>query len=194
MDQLERQINQIEAEKLKCSLRIFGVDEIESETYPLLSVLNDKLFCSTNPADNVTSHCISSATRVGDPSNKKPRMIVAKFEHHEDKLKLFKYRDVLRRSNIRIANDLSFWQRQQIKDMKKQGLIGYYKNGKLFTLPRRSHSNRKGDNTTRQGVRTLDDQNRERLRAISSSNPDIHYRKASTTIGATMSAASAQVD
>ncbi|KAH3795533.1 hypothetical protein DPMN_149088 [Dreissena polymorpha] len=67
-------------------------------------------------------------------------MELVPFSRSNDKFKLFKYRDMLRAKGIRISNDLSYLQRQQLKEVNKKGLVGYFKNGELCTK-------RKSDNS-----------------------------------------------
>lgn len=55
------------------------------------------------------------------------------FKNPDDKFKLFKYRDHLRTAGIRLSNDLTYLQRQQLKELNNRGLRGYFKNGKLVT-------------------------------------------------------------
>ena len=83
--------------------------------------------------------------------NDDTRMVLVQFSRSNYKFKLFKYRDTLRVKGIRISNDLSYLQRQQLKEVKKKGLIGYFKNGQLCTK-------RKSDNSRiyRRTVRRLE--------------------------------------
>ncbi|KAH3884054.1 hypothetical protein DPMN_008025 [Dreissena polymorpha] len=65
----------------------------------------------------MSSSCLTGTKRVGEPLPSKTRMVLVNFEHYADKLKLLGNRDTLRNNNIRSANDLTDWQRQQIKEL-----------------------------------------------------------------------------
>ena len=164
IDLIERQLNQIESDKMKCSLRVFGLAEMESDTKSLTAVVDDEilsLVTSTNPDQEHIN--ILSATRIGNKPTGKPRMVIVKFENFNDKLKLFSSRESLRAKGIRISNDLSYTQRQMIKSAYDQGFNAHFRNGKLIKEPilnNREH---------RRGVRTLDDRNRQYLRANNNS-------------------------
>jgi hypothetical protein len=43
-----------------------------------------------------------------------------------------KVRDKLRDKGIRVSNDLTYMQREQLKALNRQGKSGYYKNGDLY--------------------------------------------------------------
>lgn len=139
MTAFESQLSIIENERLKASLRIFGVEEIEDETRSLKALINDKVFSKTNPEEGLGEDSIKSAKRVGSKHEGDSRMIVVKFKNEDDKFRLFKYREILRGNKIRISNDLSFMQRQKLKEVKESGLKGYFKGGKLITLPAKAN-------------------------------------------------------
>ena len=44
-------------------------------------------------------------------------------------------RDNLRKKGIRVSNDLTYMQREQLKTLNREGRAGYFKNGKLFVRP-----------------------------------------------------------
>jgi hypothetical protein len=130
---LELQLNFMESERLKSSLRIFGLGEFESERNSLESVIVDNVFDVIGKPDSFNESSLISAKRVGSIKEGEPRMVVAKFENCEKKFEIFKFREALREKGIRISNDLSFLQRKQVKEAKQRGLIAYFKNGKLVT-------------------------------------------------------------
>ena len=132
---IEAQINIIEADRLKCSLRIFGIEETEDSENELLSLVKDRLFVAINDSSEFKGKSIVGAKRVGIKSGDMDdaRMVIAYFERFEDKSKLFKHRNELRQCGISIANDLTYMQRQQLKEVRQRGLFGYFKNGKLVT-------------------------------------------------------------
>jgi len=131
LSKLEAYINKAESDKVKCSLRIFGLSERESDECPLEAVVEKDVLRYPKYA---TSPLIS-ARRVGSFDDGEPRMVVATFKSFSDKAKLFEWRDKLRENNIRISNDLTYYQRQQLKDLKSRGLRGRFEYGKLVHVP-----------------------------------------------------------
>ncbi|KAH3738561.1 hypothetical protein DPMN_045199 [Dreissena polymorpha] len=131
---MEIQFNLMESERLKPSLRIFGLDENESDIKSLESIIVENVFDVIGKPDLFNEKYLISAKRVGESKDEEPRMIIAKFRNSDDNFELFKFRDALRRKGIRVSNDLSFLQRKQVKEARLRGLIGYFKNGKLVTF------------------------------------------------------------
>ena len=163
---LEDKICQLESNKLKCSLRVFGLPENESNSKSIQTIIDENIFSVVrNNKLDIRTIPIVSAMRVGNVEGRKPRMVIMKFERFNDKLKLFKYRGILRDKSIRISNDLSYTQRQMIKNANQQGQRAYFKNGRLCKV---SKSSKSYADVTKRGVRTLDDRNREQLRQRSS--------------------------
>ncbi|KAL4240011.1 hypothetical protein ACF0H5_000806 [Mactra antiquata] len=79
----------------------------------------------------------------------KPRLVIVTFNDPDDKFKLLKYRDNLRAAGIRLSSDLSYLQRQQLKEVNNRGLRGYFKNGKLVTyMPNQSNRQQTDNNST----------------------------------------------
>ncbi|KAH3811612.1 hypothetical protein DPMN_140024 [Dreissena polymorpha] len=111
---MEIQFYLMESERLKPSLRIFGLDDNESDIKSLESFIVENVFDVIGKPDLFNENSLISAKRVGESKDEEPRMIIAKFQNSDDKFELFKFRDALRRKGIRLSNDLSFLQRKQV--------------------------------------------------------------------------------
>jgi hypothetical protein len=81
------------------------------------------------------------AHRVGKSNDNQYRLVIVKFKNPDDKFMLFQYREVLQSRGIRISNDILYLQRQQLKDLNKRGLNGYFKGGKLVSFPKNPDQN-----------------------------------------------------
>ena len=138
---IEQQLNLMEAERLKCSLRIFGLEETESPDNKLKLVVDEKVLSVADANDNYDESTIIDAKRVGNQGKSKTRLVIVSFKSEHDKLNLFKYRDKLRQIGIRVSNDLSYMQRQQLKHLNRRGLAGYFKGGKLITYQKSNNDN-----------------------------------------------------
>lgn len=145
---IERQLDIIESARLKCSLRIFGLEETEADETELKTIVERELL-SVGENEEYTENTIASARRIGskEENSENTRMVIAEFSNADDKFKLFKYRDVLREKGIKISNDISFMKRQKLKELRERGIIGYYKGDKLFTLKQPSDDNQGGIQT-----------------------------------------------
>ena len=64
----------------------------------------------------------------GDKSN---APIIAQLRYKEDKYRIYQGRDKLRDNGLRVSEDATFKQRQQLKSLKQQGKSGYFYKGKL---------------------------------------------------------------
>ncbi|KAL4231347.1 hypothetical protein ACF0H5_008926 [Mactra antiquata] len=122
---LGKQMEMLQMDKLKNSLRIFGIAEHKDEN--LMVEIQDKVLSAENDKLNKT---ISYAKRVGNNTDQ-DRMIIAKFDDYNTKMKLFQYRNELRSKGIRISNDLTYNQRQELKKWNSTGYRGYYVNSVL---------------------------------------------------------------
>lgn len=92
---------------MKCNLRIFGLEETESDTKSLTKVIEESVLNVANDEDNLSSDSISTAKRIGEKQDDKVRMVLITFKYFGDKLKLFNYREELREKGIRISCDLT---------------------------------------------------------------------------------------
>ncbi|KAL4217236.1 hypothetical protein ACF0H5_023687 [Mactra antiquata] len=129
INQLGKQMEMLQMDKLKNSLRIFGIAEHKDEN--LMVEIQDKVLSVIDDAENdKLNKTISYAKRVGNNTDQ-DRMIIAKFDDYNTKMKLFQYRNELRSKGIRISNDLTYNQRQELKKWNSRGYKGYYVNGVL---------------------------------------------------------------
>lgn len=95
LSSVEKQLENIEAEKLKNSRRIFGLEESESNESELKALIKEKVF---NVAGNdFEEYSILTAWRIGEKGmSYSKRMAIAKLTRHVHKYKLFHYRENLR--------------------------------------------------------------------------------------------------
>lgn len=133
LDVIEQQVYNLEAENLKCSLRVFGLQEPENGVKNLKTMVNNNILQVADVEDNLTIDCIADARRIGNNTSRdRCCMVIVKFSDYNAKMKLFKYQDKLRENVIRISNNLTYGQRKQLKELSDKGYYGYFKNGKLY--------------------------------------------------------------
>ncbi|GFR91770.1 hypothetical protein ElyMa_006183700 [Elysia marginata] len=68
---------------------------------------------------------------VGDEQSSTQRPIVIRLHHHDDKLAVLRKRSTLKEKGIDVANDLTYNQHRQLRELREQGQRGYFKNGQL---------------------------------------------------------------
>ena len=140
-DALRSQVNYIEKESIKNNLRIFGIQEDQNETDSSLKELIEKEIVSEAfPDKDNNPDIIEKVKRIGITLSSQPRMVLVKFKSMENKIKLFGVRDVLRSKGIRISNDLTSQERSALKELKRKGKRGYFKNGSLQIVDNRERN------------------------------------------------------
>lgn len=143
IEHMEKLIDIIDGDRVKSSMRIFGIDEGDDDTKSMKTIIKEKVFVHTNMEDGLTEDSILFAKRVGTKKPGTARMVLVKFKSEDDKFKLFGYRNILRTMKIRISSELTYNQRQQIKDAKDRGLAAYFKGGKLVVNEQSNRTYRK---------------------------------------------------
>ena len=85
---------------------------------------------------------IQQAYRInGRRRRNEPRPLIVKFIHWCDKLGILTNKDIrghLRQNGVRVANDLTRRQSSQLAEIRRQGKVGYFLNGKLRVTERQS--------------------------------------------------------
>ena len=105
---LLKKIEMLEMERLKDSLRLFGIDEHDDNIKPIKTIIHDKVFTKMDPDDKLDIDAVLHARRVGNRHGDNARVIIVKLRNPEDKFTLFKYRNILRQDDIRLSNSVLF--------------------------------------------------------------------------------------
>ncbi|XP_070569300.1 uncharacterized protein [Ptychodera flava] len=134
LDDLEDDTDRLESFSRRDNVRLYGVKEEEGENFErckekVVEILNQNVKIQL-----WESRHIVRAHRVPAIVKDKPRPIVVKFHHFEDKISALKARQQLKEADIGIGNDLTKRQRRNISHLKRQGKNAYYKNGKLVII------------------------------------------------------------
>ena len=58
-------------------------------------------------------------------------MTIVTLKQEEDKFRIYTGRERLRNNSVRVSDDLTKMQRQELKSLKEKGKFRYYRNGKL---------------------------------------------------------------
>jgi hypothetical protein len=119
LNNIEGQLNIIENERLRGSLRVFGLAEIETESRNLKSVVEEQVLSVA--VSEEFNDIVEEAHRVGKSNDNQSRLVIVKSKSPDDKYMLFQYREVLRSHGVRISNVISYLQRQQLEDLNKRG-------------------------------------------------------------------------
>ena len=83
------------------------------------------------PKEEWSRDGIKFAFRVGQSKDDKPTMTIMRFRNEDDKYMIYNGRDKLRENGILVGNDLTSWQRDQLKLLRERRQTGYYIKGRL---------------------------------------------------------------
>ena len=129
---IEDAVDRIERSQIRANVRVFGLDESNDE--PDVNNLKSKVInnvCKVAKHDYDWSPSdIENAYRIGK-KGQNARTVVVTFTTSQFKFDLFAGRDSLRRTGIRVSNDLTSREKKMLYDLKHKGQNGYFKNGKL---------------------------------------------------------------
>lgn len=135
IENLDKDIDNLEAYSRRENIRIFGLPEDPNETpASIKEKLVNEVFRVASPDTAWSARDILRAHRIGKPDNDEdnPRPIIARFLHWDDKISVFQVWDDLRSRGIRIADDLTRRQRETLKRVKEtSGRTGYFYKGEL---------------------------------------------------------------
>ena len=144
MTDLEDQIDRLERESRKSTMRIFGLTEKEGETSPdAKRVVIDNVLKVACSEEDWSPDDIQRAYRAGNADSTQPRMMIVTFRYSDDKYRIYDGREKLRENGIRVSDDLTIRQRQKLKDLKQKGYTGYFYKGQIHT---RTKSTKSGPN------------------------------------------------
>lgn len=136
INNLDKDVEHLEAYSRRDTLRVFGLPETINETYENLkeyvisSVL--KVACphiDWSPEDIVRTHRVGNENSTDTDS---PRILLIKFLHWDKKMSTIKGRENLRQFGLRVGDDLTRRQRAALKRLSKSGKAGYFYKGQLF--------------------------------------------------------------
>ncbi|MEW8548221.1 MAG: hypothetical protein AB2693_32355, partial [Candidatus Thiodiazotropha sp.] len=136
-------------------MRVFGLPELideNSENIRQNEVENVlKVAC---PSVEWEKDDIKRAFRVGEGKNDQPPVMIVRFRYDDDKPKVFSGRDQLRACGIRVSDDLTTRQREQLNALRLKGQRGYFYRGKLVVNSAKPLDNNGRDNVKSRVFRT----------------------------------------
>ena len=158
--QLEQELNSLDVDSRRCSLKFLGVREPTRDNYRANYRANyrdnyrDNYRANVNVIADALNECSSSRTwehsdiqrahRIGArrQRNDQPRPLIVEFHRWSDRMEILNdgaLRDLLRQEGIRVTSDLTTRQRNEIQYYHQQGKFAYFKKGKLRVEDRRPH-------------------------------------------------------
>ncbi|WAR04823.1 hypothetical protein MAR_020192, partial [Mya arenaria] len=93
---------------------------------------------------------------IGDVKDGRQPLTVVTFRYDDDKYRIYKGRDELRKHNVRVGDDLTVKQRHQLKTLKSKGKVGYFFRGELRTMDSKTDHAGKTERAVKQARRMLD--------------------------------------
>ena len=133
---LKDEVDRLELVLRKDNLKFLGIPETAQESYEacvqtVVDVLND----AGELAIPFTASDIQQVYRInGRRRRNEPRPLIVKFTHWCDKLGILMNKEIrghLRHNGVLVANDLTRRQSSQLAEIRRQGKVGYFLNGKL---------------------------------------------------------------
>lgn len=159
--QLAIQVDKLDSEQRKNSIRIFSLPEQNDKiVMSLKSLVTKNVINIACPNRSVNESAIAYAKRIGESSENQSRMVLVKLTDFDIKLNIFQSRDKLHDGGIRDSNDLTIKQRNTLKDLSVKGQKGYFKGGQLYIIPPSNTDDNTGmsnfnTRVFKQGIRTL---------------------------------------
>ena len=159
VSRLEDEIDRLEGFSRRNNIKLFGIPEEDGLREDCAEAVRNVLQTYI-PEIAWQSDVIERAHRLGrSQRNSNPRPIIAKFQRWGDAMTLMKHREAradMDGDGLRVAQDLTRRQSQQLRQLREQGKSGYFVNGTLrikeSTRPRHTERER-GDPSTTQANR-----------------------------------------
>lgn len=131
---LQNDMVQLQQKNLANNMRIFGLEVDSNASYKqLVKLIIDKVLKVAAPDIDWVPDDIKTAKVLGNGRQGLPPIILLIFRHDDDKFRIYNGRVELRSYAIRVGDDLTYYQRQQLKTLKTQnGKTGYFYRGKLY--------------------------------------------------------------
>ena len=177
VNKLDDKLEKLESLYRKDNMRIFGLPEIEMTAMDLKSNILQNVINLVIADERLSTDDILDAYRVGVNVNGQPKVTVVKFRNADIKSKLYAQRDELRRSGIRLSDDLTLRQRDKLKQLKTGGKTGYFYKGEL-----KVRAEQDGSNTNTVNGRTFLNANRRLV--PNSAETDHEYMEEGTSVDA----------
>ena len=90
---------------------------------------------------------ILRAHRLGKAQGNQARPLIIRFIHFYDKLKVLRAKEELKSLGIRAGDDLTMYQRNELRKLRDRGLRGYYRSGRLEVDPNSTPASHSGEDT-----------------------------------------------
>ena len=131
-ENLELEIERLNTAQISANMRIFGLDVKlgDSENCAKQKVIKHVLNKACPDYDWVAED-IKRVQVISSPDSDKFPLVIVHFRFDDDKFRIYRGREELRKYGLRVGDDLTYRQRQKIKKLKEQGSTGYFYKGKM---------------------------------------------------------------
>ncbi|KAL8559719.1 hypothetical protein ACOMHN_002252 [Nucella lapillus] len=133
---LETETDRLEGFSRRNNIKLFGVPESTGEEQEDCAEVVRYVLETYIPEKTWDPDVIERAHRLGKPNshNRNPRPIIAKFQRWGDAMRVMKdraAREGMEKGGLRVAKDLTRRQAARLRDLRSEGKMGYFVNGKL---------------------------------------------------------------
>ena len=157
IDKLENDIDRLEMFSKSDTMRVFGLPELIGENDETIRQhVVDSVLKVACPHTEWERDDIKRAYRVGIATDDQPPITIVRLRYDDDKPKVFRGRAKLRDHGIRVSNDLTVRQREELKRLKLNGQKGYFYQGQLVVQSADSENENTRGRVFRSASRRLD--------------------------------------
>ena len=157
IDKLENDIDRLEMFSKSDTMRVFGLPELIGENDETIRQhVVDSVLKVACPHTEWERDDIKRAYRVGIATDDQPPITIVRLRYDDYKPKVFRGRAKLRDHGIRVSNDLTVRQREELKRLKLNGQKGYFYQGQLVVQSADSENENTRGRVFRSASRRLD--------------------------------------
>lgn len=130
---LQKEVERLNQKNISNNMRIFGLRfDSNLDRGGLVRLVIDKVLKVACPSFSWSSDDIKSVRVVRQGNQAQPPIVIVSFRHDDDKLNVYRGRADLRKVSIRVGDDLTYSQRQELRQLKlSEGKTGYFYKGQL---------------------------------------------------------------
>ena len=132
LEKFEDDLERLNVAQISSNMRIFGLDvNINESELAFKNKVIRYVLRKAFPEGNWVPEDIKRVQIVSTDDSDKSPILIVHFRYDDDKFRIYQGRDELRKNGLRVGDDLTYRQRQQLKALKLEGNTGYFLKGKL---------------------------------------------------------------
>lgn len=160
---LQKEVERLNQKSISNNMRIFGLRfDSNTDDGGLINLVINKVLKVACPSFRWSPDDIKAVRVVRQGSQHQAPIVIITFRHDDDKLQVYRGRTELRKVSIRVGDDLTYSQRQELRQLKlSEGKTGYFYKGQLKIRDNSLSDNVPNEREVRRAVRKVPDQSRQ---------------------------------